>query len=101
LHLQITADHPLTSREWGDALVSRLLPAVPREDPLVRAYWVGLGLEPDDRLTSDLVLAYWIDQLAFQLRVFPPRARDPAWRRWNVERVIGALARLRPDIVAT
>jgi hypothetical protein len=64
---------------------------------------VGLDAGPD--LLEPLVLAYWLEYAAYQLRTHPDRRTDRGWIEGNLELVLrevdaGAAARRTPRGVA-
>ena len=45
-----------------------------------------------DELLEALVLAYWLDHVAYQLRAHPVRRAQPAWMERNIELVLRSAA---------
>jgi hypothetical protein len=93
LHLQLTRSGAFGDAEWGRVLLERLLPAARAGgDEPTRLYCREIGLEADRMLLETLVLAYWLDHVAYQLRAHPVRRVQPAWIEGNVELVLRSAA---------
>jgi hypothetical protein len=93
LHLQLTRSGAFGDAEWGRVLLERLLPvARAGGDEPTRLYCREIGLEADRMLLETLVLAYWLDHVAYQLRAHPVRRVQPAWIEGNVELVLRSAA---------
>ena len=93
LHLQLTRAGAYADDDWGRLLLERLLPpARDGGDEPTRRYCAQLGLEPEPRLLEALVLAYWLDHAAYQLRAHPVRLAQPTWIEGNVELVLRSAA---------
>ena len=60
---------------------------------MVGSYCRRLGIDVSGQLLQSVVLAYWLDRVAFELRFFPDRAQRPVWMHNNVEFVLETLAR--------
>jgi hypothetical protein len=90
-HLQLTRSGAFGDAEWGRVLLERLLPAARAGgDEPTRRYCSEIGLEADPTLLETLVLAYWLDYVAYQLRAHPVRRAQPAWIEGNVELVLSS-----------
>jgi hypothetical protein len=92
LHLQLTRVHQGADDEWGQVLLERLLPiARGGGDTSMKKYCRVVGLEVDARLLENLVAAYWLDYVAYQLRTHPFRSLQPEWIAANVELVLATM----------
>jgi Phosphotransferase enzyme family len=90
-HLELTARRLLTPEQWGTAVIDRLLPEVRAGGSrLIRAYCDRTGLQAGSGLLTDLVLAYWLDRVAVELRSFADRRLRTDWMRHNVIGVLRA-----------
>jgi hypothetical protein len=93
LHLQLTRSGVFADSDWGRVLLERLLPtARAGGDEPTRRYCDEVGLDAEPELLESLVLAYWLDYLAYQLRAHPVRRVQPAWIEGNVELVLRSAA---------
>jgi Phosphotransferase enzyme family len=91
LHLTITRSARFADDEWGEAVLTRLLPlARAGGDQTIARYGVGIGVDLTPELLEALVLAYWLDYTAFQLRTHRIRRSQPRWIERNVERMVGS-----------
>jgi aminoglycoside phosphotransferase (APT) family kinase protein len=89
LHLELTRTPYGADERWGRAVLDRLLPlARAGGDETVAGYCRGVGVTPDPSLLEALVLAYWLEYAAYQLRTHPDRRTDRAWVRGNVELIL-------------
>jgi aminoglycoside phosphotransferase (APT) family kinase protein len=102
LHLRLTAVPYGGDENWGRAVLDRLVPnARAGGDETVRRYCRGVGLDPDPELLEALVLAYWLEYAAYQLRAHPDRHDQPEWIERNLELVLrGSDSRARPSASA-
>ena len=92
LHLRIGAAYDPQDDEWGETIVSRLLPWVDAGgDEITRDYCRRVGFEPSPKLLRALALAFWLDHVALHLRLHPFRHQDRRWIARNVDAVIHAL----------
>ena len=92
IHLAFTSGHRPTDTDWGPKLVSELIPwARAGGDDLTNEYCREVGLERDPELLELLVVAYWLDRAASQLRTHAERWEDGDWVRLNIESVARAL----------
>ena len=92
IHLAFTSAHRPTDMDWGPKLVSELIPwARAGGDDLTNEYCREVGLERDPELLELLVVAYWLDRAASQLRTHAERWEDGDWLRLNIESVARAL----------
>lgn len=89
LHLVIAGRVPKGSWRWG-AEVARAI-ADEETPPLVRDYGEAIGVPVDRHLHRSLVIAYWLDRVAFQLGTYADRAARPRWLESNVDVVLRAL----------
>ena len=89
LHLLLTRTPYGSDERWGRAVLDRLLPlARTGGDDAVRRYCEGVGLDPEPELLEPLVLAYWLEYAAYQLRTHPDRRTDRGWIEGNLELVL-------------
>ena len=92
LHLRHMLDHPLPDDDWGPSVVEYLLPwARAGGDAAARSYCAGIGLEPDGATLEALVLAYWLDRLAYQIGTHGFRRSQARWLRRSVDLVLETL----------
>lgn len=88
-HLELTRTPYGGDDCWGRAVVERLLPTARASgDATVRRYCAGVGLDPDPAVLEALVLAYWLEYAAYQLRTHADRRSQSAWIEGNVELVL-------------
>jgi hypothetical protein len=102
LHLELTRTPYGGDERWGKAVLDRLLPlARAGGNEPVRSYLRGVGVEPEHAVLESLVLAYWLEYAAYQLRTHPDRRADRAWLEGNVELVLRLTdARVTPRLPA-
>ena len=92
LHLTLSARREKTREYLGEALVRHQLPwAEAGGDEVVDSYCGRLGIDVDSRLLTWLVLAYWLEHVAYELDYARDRSGRPVWMRNNVEVVLDAL----------
>ncbi|HVL96889.1 MAG TPA: aminoglycoside phosphotransferase family protein, partial [Solirubrobacteraceae bacterium] len=85
LHLLLTARRQRRREYIGVGLVAHHLPwARAGGDAIVRSYCRKLGISLDAGRLEALVLAYWLDRVSFELRLFADRVERPVWMRNNV-----------------
>lgn len=95
LHLHLTRSSYGGDEDWGRAVVERLLPlAQAGGDAVIRRYCRAIGLDAERRLLEALVLAYWLEYVAYQLRTHGDRRLQPAWIEGNVALVLRDVAPL-------
>jgi aminoglycoside phosphotransferase (APT) family kinase protein len=93
LHLRLGAAYNPQDDDWGQTIVSRLLPwADAGGDEIARDYCRRVGFEPSPNLLRALALAFWLDLVALHLRLHPFRREDQRWISRNVDAVIRAVA---------
>jgi len=90
LHMRLSAQRERTRQYLGAALLDQL-PALKAGDPLVKSYCERIGLAAGPELLEYLAIAYWLDRVAFELRMFGDRAFRPLWMQENVHRVLERL----------
>ena len=92
LHLHVSAKRWATNGPLGPALIDDFLPwsrsGGGGDD--VREYCLRLGLELMDRKLEALVIAYWLDRVAYELTMFRDRATS-SWVDTNVTAVLDAV----------
>lgn len=92
LHLRLTARLERTRGYLGDGVVGHLLPwAAAGGDGVAAAYAERIGFSLDRPRLEALVLAYWLDRVAFEIGMFADSAAEPLWLRRNVDGVVAAL----------
>jgi aminoglycoside phosphotransferase (APT) family kinase protein len=105
LHLKATAARELSRRDLGPVIVEDLigLMQVGGDEP-IRDYCRRIGLEPEPALLVDLLMAYWLQELAHELLDpdrDPHKSAQERWREVNVEYVLRAFAQLRRPLSST
>lgn len=91
MHLHATSEHPHTDEEWGTAVAAHLLPLARQGgDERTREYCARIGLESRPAELESLVLAYWLDRAAYQLRMCGERHEQPRWWAGSVRKVLRA-----------
>jgi len=94
LHLCLSARRERTREYLGAALVRYMLPwARSGGDETVRTYCSRIGIDIGGTVLEDLVLAYWLNRVAFELSLFADRIERPLWMENNVQLVLETLAR--------
>jgi CelD/BcsL family acetyltransferase involved in cellulose biosynthesis len=92
MHLSLNAHERLRPEAWGAAVTERLLPAVRSgEDPLLARYLDATGLELETATLEALVVAYWLDRVAYQVDLYDDIATSELWLSCNVDDVLRAL----------
>src|SRR5262249_8377917 len=90
--LTLSARREKTREYLGEALVRHQLPwAEAGGDEVVDSYCGRLGIDVDSRLLRWLVLAYWLEHVAYELDYSRDRAGPPGSMPNNVEVVLDAL----------
>jgi len=93
LHLRHMAKHLPADRDWGLTVVQHLLPwARAGADELTRGFCRRLGIEPSPTTLESLVVAYWLERLAYQLATYADRTEREVWLERNVDEVLRAVA---------
>ena len=93
LHLRLWSEHRPQDEDWGLVLVQHLLPwADAGGDDLARGYCRRIGLDHHPARLRNLVLAYWLVQLAYQLSAHPYRWHQPRWLERNIRLVLRHVA---------
>jgi hypothetical protein len=89
LHLLFSARRQRTREYIGVGLVGHHLPwARAGGSRVLHSYCGKLGLELDREQLEALVLAYWLDRVSFELRMFADRTKRPVWMRNNILSVL-------------
>jgi Phosphotransferase enzyme family len=71
--------------EWGPAIVSYLVPlGRSGDDPHLQRYVAAKGFQFTAGTLQDLVCAYWLSRISYQLSSFAMRRTDRTWIRRNV-----------------
>jgi hypothetical protein len=94
LHLVANAEHARRrNASLGETIVSFLLPWARRggDEPAHRLFSLTTGGDLDPPTLEALVAAYWLDYVAYQLRLYADRG-EPNWLEPNVNAVVAALA---------
>lgn len=93
LHLRHSDARPVPDVDWGRSVVDSLLPWAYRSvDPLTARYCSAAGFDPDSDTLEALVVAYWLDRLAYQLLTHRFRRSQQPWLVENVDHVLDALS---------
>ena len=93
LHLELTAERERKREYIGEGVTRHHLAwARGGGDDVVRTYARRLGIHLGPELLESLVLAYWLDRIAFELRVYADRTGRPVWMHNNIRLVLDALA---------
>jgi CelD/BcsL family acetyltransferase involved in cellulose biosynthesis len=96
MHLWLNADERLRPEAWGAAIADRLVPwARAGGDELARAYVERLGLALSPEQLEALVVAYWLDRVAYQVALYDDIAASDLWLEQNVDVVVQTLDRWR------
>ena len=91
VHLHVSASRWTSNVDLGPTIVNESLPwARNGGAPSVRAYCQRLGLDLTRSQLESLVVAYWLDRVASELRTFRHRS-EPSWIRRNVLDVLEGL----------
>ena len=91
LHLTTDATRARVRGHLGPVIASHLLPwARAGGDELARDHLRRVGVTASPVLLEALALAYWLDFVARQLRVFGDRGASETWVRQNVDVVVAA-----------
>jgi hypothetical protein len=94
IHLRLLTVTRAGVYEWGDAVVRYLLPAARNGVGAVDLEDCRrLGFTATPRRLEELVAAYWLDRVSYQLALYVERRRDRLWIERNVAQVLHALAR--------
>jgi hypothetical protein len=89
VHLELNAVRPPSPERWGPALINRLFPwARAGGGELARSYSEQIGLTLSPTLLVDLVVAYWLNRLAFEIGTYSDRRLRRPWMKNNVELVL-------------
>lgn len=92
LHLLLTARRQRKREYLGVGLIAHHLPwARAGGDAVLASYCRKLGITLDPHRLEALVLAYWLDRVSFELRLFANRVERPLWMRNNLLGVLEAL----------
>jgi hypothetical protein len=89
----LMANSERASRSWslGRAIVEWLIPmSRGGGDEIVRAYCRRTGIDPEPRLLTAFVAAYWLSYVAWSVGSYADRASRPAWLEENVQAVLRA-----------
>lgn len=92
IHFVVAGRVPRGSRRWGAEVATELARPVP--SPFVARYADAIDEPLDDRRARGLVLAYWIDRLAFQITTYGDRTHRPRWLEQNIDVVVSAVEHL-------
>jgi aminoglycoside phosphotransferase (APT) family kinase protein len=93
LHLRHSEARSVPDEHWGASVVQSLVPwARGAIDPSTARYAAVAGFEPDPDTLEALVLAYWLDRLAYQIRTHRFRQSQERWLVRNVDHVLHALS---------
>jgi hypothetical protein len=91
----LNAERPPAPDDWGRAIVERLFTSASAGgSDLVREYSERLDIATSPALLVDLVLAYWLERVAY-LTGFIDR-RESSWLDPNVRLVLDAAERIVP-----
>lgn len=96
LHLRFTSLVDTADIDWGPMLARHLLRGggVAR-DEAIQTYAARLDLDARPDRVRALVIAYWLDYAAWQLRTHPQRRWQARWIERNIEGVLGEITRGR------
>ena len=93
-HLLLRVEARRRRIQVGRALVQHLLPMLEGGgSAALRSLSRAVGLEPDRVPLASLLVAYWLDWVAYELRAYADRGREqrPVWVRENVDVVLRGL----------
>jgi hypothetical protein len=92
MHLVLTARRQLKREYIGQGVVGHHLAwARAGGDGVVHSYARKLGLDLGPARLEALVMAYWLDRISFELRLYSDRTRRPVWMRNNIGVVLEEL----------
>jgi hypothetical protein len=89
LHFHVSRRVPRGSQQWGREVVTELVEDATGDD--LEAYASSIGFRLDEERRRALVLAYWINRLAYQVTTYADRVDRPVWLEQNVDLVLRAL----------
>jgi aminoglycoside phosphotransferase (APT) family kinase protein len=91
-HLRVFSEHRPADHRWGAVVTEYLLPlAQSGGDDVIRDYGRRIGVEPSPAELEALVIAYWLDRLAYQLATVADRLVRERWLKENVHRAVRVL----------
>lgn len=92
LHLRYHAEHVPSDDGWGPGVLRHLIPwARSGGDEVARAYCARVGVPSDPRWLEAVVVAYWLDRVAYQLQTHVHRRSQPRWLERNVTLVLDSV----------
>jgi aminoglycoside phosphotransferase (APT) family kinase protein len=92
-HLRVFSEQRPADHQWGAVVTEYLLPLAKQGgDDVMRDYARRIGVAPSPRELEALVVAYWLERLAYQLGTVADRLVRERWLRENVHRAVHVLS---------
>ncbi len=92
-HLRVFSEQRPADHQWGAVVTEYLLPLAKRGgDRVMRDYGRRIGIDPSPAELEALVVAYWLDRLAYQLGTVADRLVRERWLKENVHRAVHVLS---------
>jgi hypothetical protein len=92
-HLRVFSEQRPADHQWGAVVTEYLLPLAKRGgDDVMRDYGRRIGVVPSPAELEALVVAYWLDRLAYQLGTVADRLVRERWLKQNVHRAVHVLS---------
>jgi aminoglycoside phosphotransferase (APT) family kinase protein len=92
-HLRVFSEHRPADHRWGSVVTEHLLArAQSGGDEVMREYGRRIGVEASPAELEALVIAYWLDRLAYQLATVADRLVRERWLAENVHRAVRVLS---------
>jgi aminoglycoside phosphotransferase (APT) family kinase protein len=92
-HLRVFSEQRPADHRWGAVVTEYLLPlAQSGGDRVMREYGRRIGVEASAAELEALVVAYWVDRLAYQLGTVADRLVRERWLTENVHRAVRVLS---------
>jgi aminoglycoside phosphotransferase (APT) family kinase protein len=97
-HLRVFSEHRPADHRWGGVVTEYLLArAQSGGDEVMREYGRRIGVRASPGELEALVIAYWLDRLAYQLATVADRLVRERWLSENVHRAVRVLS----EVVST
>lgn len=97
-HLRLFSEHRPADHRWGGVVTEHLMVrAQSGGDAVMREYGQRIGVRAAPGELEALVIAYWLDRLAYQLTTMADRLVRERWLAENVHRAVRVLS----EVVST